>query len=134
MPEVHSHALIMVARDVRFDSDAAFVDFAYTRQKELFAGRLYRVLLALASPAYLLRTGALRWSTLHRGSSFTIEEGFATGAVIRIDHPAGMWHGLLADALIAGLRAVLDLSGAKDSSLVISDQSAEHLRIRGTWR
>lgn len=132
--EVHSHALILAARDLRFDSDAAFVDFAYARQKDLFAGRLYRVMLALASPTILLRSGALRWTTFHRGSSFNVEEGSATGAVIRIDHPPGLWHGLLADALIAGLRAVLDLSGAQDVDMHVAKQDAESLWIRGTWR
>lgn len=133
IPEVHSHAILLAVRDLRFSSDNAFIRFSYDRQRTLFSGRLYRVMLALASPSMLLRTAALRWRSFHRGSLFTVEDANATSARIRVDHPPGLWDGLLADAMAAGLRAVLDLSGAQDSHLSVYEQETDHLRMRGTW-
>ncbi|MCR9160140.1 MAG: hypothetical protein ACE37F_37550 [Nannocystaceae bacterium] len=134
IPEVHSHAMIKVVRDLRFDSDEDFIRFTYERQRTLFDGRLYRIMLALASPSMLLRTAALRWRTFHRGSTFTVEEASGTETRVRVDYAAGLWDRLLADALAAGLQAALDLSGALDATLHISDLEPTMLRIHGTWR
>ncbi len=133
VPEVHSHAMILISRDLRFNSDRAFIDFAYEKQRKLFSGPLYKIMLSLASPAMLLRTAALRWGSFHRGTQFTVEEATGTSARIRVDHPARLWDGLLADAMGAGLKAVLDLSGARDTRLVVTEQGETHLRIHGTW-
>ena len=134
IPEVHSHALMSAVRDLCFESDAAFVQHAYDRQRELFDGRLYRIMLALASPSLLLRTAALRWRTFHRGSTFSVESSDGTETRVRIDHPPHLWDDLLTDALVAGLEAVLDLSGAVDTKLVITDREPTVLRLHGTWR
>lgn len=134
IPEVHSHAMVLALRDLRFDSDAAFVDFCYQRQKTLFEGRLYRIMLALASPALLFRTAALRWTLFHRGTTLEVQQRSSTEARICVRHPPQMWDGLLADALMAGLRAVLDLSGADDPVLEVAERTPDALYLRGTWR
>ena len=133
IPEVHSHAMILVCRDVAFESDEEFIEFTYQQQRALFSGRLYRIMLALASPSVLFRTAAMRWKSFHRGSSFTVEHWTSTSAQIRIEHPPGLWHGVLSGALLAGLRAVLDLSGAQNTRLEIAEHAAEHMRLVGSW-
>ncbi len=134
IPEVHSHALISAVRDICFESDAAFIQHMYDRQRGLFDGRLYRILLALASPSLLLRTAALRWSTFHRGSTFSVESTTTSEARVRIDHPPHLWDDLITDALVAGLEAVLDLSGAVDTNLLITEREPSVLRLHGTWQ
>jgi hypothetical protein len=134
IPEVHSHAMVLALRDLSFDSDVAFVDFCYQQQKALFEGRLYRIMLALASPALLFRTAALRWNFFHRGTTLEVQQVAGHEARICVRHPPQMWDGLLADALMAGLRAVLDLSGAQEPRLEVIERTPEALYLRGTWR
>lgn len=133
IPSVHHHAMVLASRDLSCEDDEDFREFCRMRQRVLFGGRLYRVMLAITSPSTLLRTASLRWTSFHRGSSFELEELTKTGARISIQHPPMLLDGLLADALVEGLSAILVLSGAVGVNLRASERAPARLCIEGTW-
>ncbi len=134
IPEVHSAAFLMATRDLVCEDDADFLDLCYQRQRELFSGPLYAVLLKLTRPSLLLRTAAFRWSSLHRGSTLVVDRASATGASVHVAQPPYMWNRLMGLALIEGLRAVLELSGARELSLQLEDVTPQALHVSGTWQ
>ena len=56
-----------------------------------------------------------------------------TTAVAVIHHPPGLWTGAFAVAQVEGLRAILDLAGAKNTSFEYDDD-VDTLRIAARWR
>ncbi len=134
IPEAHSAALVLATRDLACTDDADFLDFCYQQQRTLFSGRLYAVLLKMTSPSTLLRTAAFRWRSLHRGSSLIVDHASTTGASVHVEQQPHVWNRLLGLAFVEGLRAVLDLCGVQDLTLVLDDVKPEALHVSGTWR
>ncbi len=134
IPEVHSHALLLAVYDASCKSLEDFERYCYLRQRRLFDGPLYQVVLKMVSPKFLRRTARYRWGALHRGTKFEIERVDASGATVLIRHPPNLWNRPLRVALAAGIRASLDLSGAQGTSINIDDGSPEHTRLVGAWR
>ncbi|MGH1345673.1 MAG: hypothetical protein ACRBN8_29180 [Nannocystales bacterium] len=133
IPVVHSHAVMLAACDLAFESEDAFVEHTYQEQRALLSSRLYRILLALAKPEMLIRVAPMRWSVFHRGSSLSIEDSSPTTVRIRVDHPPGLWFGVAARSLAAGLRGSLELSGAHDAQLDVVSRTPGVLHMEGSW-
>lgn len=134
IPEVHSNAMLLAIRDLACTDDDGFEAHAYAHLRRLFEGPLYRVLLKLASPSLLVRAAGYRWASFHRGSGFTVEASSAHGAEVRIEYPAHLWNPQLGLGLKAGLRAIVDISGARDCTMDVRDYTPQSLRIVGQWR
>ncbi len=131
VPEVYLHGLVHAIRDTLADHDA-FTAYCYSRWYALFDGPLYRIMLAAARPSLLVRASALRWRTFHRGSEFVVSEVTASSAVATIRHPPGLWGEVFAVAQVEGLRAILDLSGARAARFAF-ETGDEALRIMARW-
>lgn len=134
IPEVHSHALLLAVYDATFKSIEDFERYCYLRQRRLFDGPLYRVVMKMVSPKFLMRTATYGWGALHRGTKLDIEHLDATGASVIVRHPQNLWNRPLRVALAAGFRAALDISGARGTFIDIDDASPEHTRMVGSWR
>lgn len=134
IPEVHSHATVLAVGDTMCKSPEDFERYSYVRQRRLFEGPLYKVALKMASPRFLFRAAAYRWSSFHRGTVLEIERAEAEEVQVVIHHPTGLWNDPMRVVLAAGFRAVLDINGAQGTSIDFSDASPEHTRMIGRWR
>ncbi len=133
IPEVHKHAMLLVLRDTIFADEADYVRYCYLRQRELFVGPMYRVLFTLASPSLLFRTVALRWRSLHRGSTLTLEEHSETTARLCLRHPPALWDPVVGLATAAGMRVVVDLAGGVGAEVETEHPSPQETVFRGRW-
>ncbi len=133
VPEVHSLALLNVHYDTACNSRDDFERFCYLRQRRLFDGPLYRAVVKLASPNLLLRTAALRWGALHRGTTLVVERNDRGRALLSMEHPEYLWDALTRLALGAGFRALIDLCGGRNATIGVVDASATHMRLEGRW-
>ncbi|MGH1343045.1 MAG: hypothetical protein ACRBN8_15905 [Nannocystales bacterium] len=133
VPEAHSLALLTAHFDVCFGSHEEFERSCYLRQRRLFDSPLYRAVVKLASPNLLLRTAALRWGALHRGTTLEVSENRPGSAELSMEHPPNLWGEPTRIALTAGFRALLDLCGARNATVEVADASATHMRLSGRW-
>ncbi|MEM6292397.1 MAG: hypothetical protein AAGA54_14075 [Myxococcota bacterium] len=133
IPTVHHHALTLASRDLSCRDDDDFRGFCHERQRALFDGPLYSVMLAITKPRTLLRSAARRWTSFHRGTSFVVEHLANDGARIKVGHSPHLLDGLIADALIEGLTAVIEVAGGTEVKLIAAERGVEVLRIEGSW-
>ncbi len=133
IPEVHSHALMLAVYDRRFDSLAAFEQYSFLVQRQLFASRIYAILMKAATPSLLLRGVSLRWKAFHKGSRLVAEAVRSHSAVVRLDQPAGVWDHVVGVALGAALRATADLMDVTNVQAEIVDETPELIRYELRW-
>ncbi|MBV1860721.1 MAG: hypothetical protein KUG77_20065 [Nannocystaceae bacterium] len=133
VPEVRSLALAMAHLDACCSSLDDFERSCYLRQRRLFDGPLYRVAVKLATPSLLLRTAARRWTTLHRGTTLVVKTNEPGRADLSMEHPPHLWDEPTRLALTSGLRALLDLCGARNGTIDVDEASATHMKLIGTW-
>lgn len=131
--QVHTHAVLLALRDSVCSGQEDFVRFCYLRQRELFQTAMYRVMFALATPNMLFRALARRWGSLHRGTDLSIAERTDTSVRLDLDHGPHLWDPEVSLATAAGLRVVLDLSGAVGAKVEVEHPSDEQTVFRGQW-
>lgn len=132
--QVHTHALLLALRDSVCSNQEDFVRFCYLRQRELFQTAMYRVMLALATPGMLFGAIAMRWRSLHRGTDLSIGARTDTTARLDLDHPPRLWDPEVSLATAAGLRVVLDLSGALGATVDVERPSNEQTVFHASWK
>jgi len=132
--QVHTHALLLALRDSVCSDQEDFVRFCYLRQRELFQTAMYRVIFALATPSMLFGAIALRWGSLHRGTDLSLGARTDTTVRLDLDHAPHMWDPEVSLATAAGLRVVLDLSGAVGATFEVERPSNEQTVFHGKWK
>lgn len=131
--EVHSLALMLAVYDRSFGDSDRFATFCYESQRKLWASKIYAVLMRWTSPHRLLSTGSQRWTLFHRGSTLNVEMATDGQAVVRLDHPVGLYDRVSRIGLTEGLRAALDMSTRYRSSIAEVDSSPTGARWIATW-
>lgn len=134
IPEVHSHAVLLVVYDVSFGSLDRLAEFAYAQQRSLFAGRLYSAALRLVSPGMLIKGASMRWKAFHRGTQFSVVSSGDGEAVVRLEHPRNLYDEVSRTGMREGLRAALDVSRAGGAEVVEVEATDTHALVRATWR
>ena len=128
------HGMLCALADHHRMSDDQYVEWALVQNRRMMEEKIYHGLLALASPALLLRGASSRWSTFHRGIELVVEPTAdrEVSAVLRF--PSFLLSEMLVRGLAAGIQAALEASRAKDlrfSVDAITDRSA---RLSASWR
>jgi len=132
--EVHSHAMMLAVYDRSFSDLESFAKHAYDSQRKLFEGPLYSIALRIASPELLIKTAALRWKLFHRGMTFVpIVDGDGCGRV-KLDYPHGVYEPILLRALGEAIRAILELSTAKQAQVDVADCEPTHATLSVRWQ
>ena len=133
VPEVQSTCALLAVYDARFAPDqGAYLAACYEMQRRLFSGRLYRLAFSLVGPRMLLRGAAARWGAFHKGSSAQVEAR-PGGGDIELQYPRGLYAELPLRALGEGLRAALDVAGARESALTLAEWGPTSARFVGRW-
>ena len=69
--------------------------WARDRNRALFRNPAYRILMAVSSPATLLRGATMRWSNWHRGSTLEVEGITDVGVRALLRFPPGLFDDLM---------------------------------------
>lgn len=119
IPTVHHLALMVLTRDSCFEDDDRFLAYAFDSQYRLLSGRLYRLLLRVASAEMLLKGIGYRWAAFHKGTELKAEIRRPEGTM-RLSFPPGLYDRLGARGLAEGFRAALVASGDAGVEVALS--------------
>lgn len=113
VPEVPFAALILALREIAFDSDEAFLDWAGGALRRILGSTLYRLILVMATPDRLAQRAPSAWDTLRRGTRRSISERGANHNFGHLSFPAHLFSPLHAEVVGRGLQVTYELSRAR---------------------
>ena len=125
IPEVQSNLIYCAMRDRYFDSDDAFVDFAYERNYALLAGPLYKAVFRMLSSQRVSRLIASAWGQFHRGSHLAVIESDKRHVRMQVTHPEWAYPEFLVRALATGGRAALEIGGETGVSIEVTERKPD---------
>jgi len=131
--EVRVTAIYLAHRD-SLGGDDAFADHAYTVNRRLLSGPMYRVLFAVASPARVLRGATSRWGQMHRGTELTPRHTSERDAVFHLSAPLNLVPRVIALAYATGYRVALELAGAREAKVECDEAGPAGHVFRASWR
>jgi hypothetical protein len=114
LPEARFVAIYLAVADVRGFGDADVLAWARERNRALFRNPAYRILMAVSSPATLLRGATMRWSNWHRGSTLEVEGVVDIGVRALLRFPPGLFDPLMLQVFGEAFVAGLELARAKN--------------------
>lgn len=137
LPEVMHNTVLCAVFDQRFAANGgqtAFESWSYTRNRQLFATPLYRILFMVASPQRLLVGLTSRWSAFRRGSKLDLEVNEPGRALLRISHRPHLLPQVVLLALRQAIRAAIDAGGGAVISAVVTAVSPSDTTIEVRYR
>lgn len=133
VPEAHLGALVHAIADRRALRGAEFRSWARARHRAMFERPAYEVLMAVASPAALVRFADRRWANWHRGTALAVE-GFADDGVrIALSFPAGLYDDLLLASCAEAFAAALELAHAPAPAVALEAGERGRVRFLARW-
>lgn len=137
VPEVHMVSIFKMIGDHHFEGEGgvqAFLEWVYQQNRQLLAGRLYRVLFWLVQPESIFLGVQKRWGALRRGTGIEILERGHERCRVRLSFRPYLLdeEGLL--AVGTALRAAADMAGAKQSSVEVVESRVSHGDFVVRWR
>jgi hypothetical protein len=133
VPEVHFRALMRAVFDAHFDAPSRFYEWAYVSQKKLLEGPLYRILFFMVSPERVAQTATSRWEKFHRGIGLSAKVGHGQLRAV-LTHPPFVADAFDHHATLEGVRAALELAGAKAVATSVEDVTSTRGVFGFTWR
>jgi hypothetical protein len=131
--EVHANVLYLAIRELHFDSDQAFLEHASRVNRAVLDTPTNRVLFWVSAPKAILRGSALRWSSLHRGSSFSTRIRGDTAAEVDIGFPANLFPKIVLLGMGTGFAAALENAGARDVVIALKRDQPNSALFTATW-
>lgn len=113
LSEARFVAIYHAVADVRGYSDADVQSWSRDRNRVLFRNPAYRILMAVSSPATLLRGAAMRWANWHRGSTLEVDGILDVGVRATLRFPPGLFDDLMLKSFGEAFVAGLELARAK---------------------
>lgn len=119
MPDVTIVAMRLLARDVVFKDDAAFLKWSFESALKVFAKPTYRMLMFVLSPTLVLMGATKRWGTFRRGTELAAE--IAKGqASLKLTYPQGLYPAIMLQSIGEMFRAALVGAKAGDVSVRVT--------------
>lgn len=126
--------MIVYGRDFGGTDLAGYEAWIHAVNTALLGHALYRVLFAFTSPERLLVGTAKRWSAFHRGTVLSVVEHTPDTALVRIDFPPELYSPEMLHGLAAGLRAAIEVAGARGASTKLASSSPVRGEYWIRWR
>ncbi|HSM92566.1 MAG TPA: hypothetical protein VLT47_06715 [Anaeromyxobacteraceae bacterium] len=133
MSEVRFVAIYLGVADVRGLADDEVLAWSRDRNRALFRNPAYRILMAVSSPATLLRGATMRWSNWHRGSTLEIEGITDAGVRALLRFPPGLFDGLMLKVFGEAFSAALELARAPSPRSAVELVEPGVARYLVTW-
>jgi hypothetical protein len=132
-PEAHLCGLILGIADLRRMSDTEVCAWARARNRALFQSPAYRILMAVVSPASLVRFAARRWENWHRGTRLEAEDLADGGARLTLRFPPGLLDGLVLRAYAQAFEVALELSRAPAPAVHLAEEAPGRASFLACW-
>ncbi|MCC6332626.1 MAG: hypothetical protein IT380_01405 [Myxococcales bacterium] len=133
VPEVHATALLLAVRGLVYSSDEAFLSAALRANRRLLTGPLYRMLMMVVSPGFLLKNAAGRWSQFHQGMTLSVSFRGEGEAVLQLEYPPGLLPHLIARAYSTAFHAAVEAAGGKAVAVELAALEATQARFTCKW-
>ena len=105
-------ALCLAFRELYFETDAGYLSWVEESLETMLAGRLYRVLFSVISPARMAKSAAKRWKALRLGTRREMVEFNDNGNLGRITYPENLYHPLYVEITLRGFMVIYRMSKA----------------------
>jgi hypothetical protein len=132
VPEVHANVLYLAIRS-SFADDAAFLAHAHACNRAVLQTPTNRVVFWVATPAAILRAAAVRWRSLHRGSSIEVriaQEHAAQGTLL---HPPRLFPEIVLRGLATAFAAAVENAGGQSVHFELRGTDDTHAFFEGRW-
>jgi hypothetical protein len=133
IPEAHFGALLLALADVRGFTDRQLLAWTRERNRRLFSSAAYRMLMAVVSPAQLLRFAGGRWANWHRGSTLEIDGISDDGVRFSIRYPRGLFDRQLLAVYGEAITAALELANARTPVVELVADEPGRARFHASW-
>jgi hypothetical protein len=134
VPEVHVNALYLAIRQAHFVDDAAFLAHASESNRAVLDTPVNRLVFWAATPRGILRSGGLRWASLHRGSAVEVRSARDSSAEIGLSFPRGLYPELVLRATGLGIAVALENTGARDVEVNLRTAGPTRALFAARWR
>ncbi len=102
--------------------------------RELLQSPLYRVLMSVVSPGWLVRGGAGRWATMHQGIELSGQMVGDTSAQFNLTFPRRLVPTPIAQCYATAFQAALESASAKKVTVSLGASTDETATYRCDWR
>jgi hypothetical protein len=133
LPEAHFVALFHAHNDMLGLDEVGVLARSRARNRLLFESPAYRILMAVLSPATLLRFSGKRWANFHRGTQLEVSGASDDGVRVVLRFPPRLFDRLVLLAFGQAFAAALELSGAHDPVAHLERVEAESGLFRVVW-
>ncbi len=134
LPATHVVGALLTLADQDHLDDAAFMRWRHSQYVNLFRSALYRALFALVPTETLVGGAVHKWKSLAKDSlvleRVTRDRGRAE---ILVRWPEHLLPPIVARSQMEGVRAALEVSGAKNPDVEIADMSTSDALYRLRW-
>jgi hypothetical protein len=131
--EVHANVLYLAIRELYFDSDQAFLEHASRVNRAVLDTPINRILFWVGSPRAMLRGAGIRWSSMHRGSTFEPRIRGDTAADAEMSFPANLFPRIVLLGNGTGFVAALENTGARDVVVHLKTDQPTYAVFTASW-
>jgi hypothetical protein len=133
IPTVDFVCINLAIADHHGMSDAAYSQWIYRDNKEMFGNVIFRLLMSFASPALLLEQAEGRWAKFHRGVSFKVEPAPRNGARAVSTFPPNLFPKIVREGFGMAIKAALELSNARSVKVQLLEAEPGRSVYEATW-
>jgi hypothetical protein len=133
IPEAHFCALFHGLSEVLGYKRPQRSAWIRERNRSLFSGPLYRLLMTVVSPERALRESARRWAVFHRGTDLAFDGFSDDGARVTLTYPSELFDPFMLEALGEAFAAALEAARTKDPSVRIEATGPGFARYLARW-
>ena len=134
LPVTHVVGVLLTLADQDQLDDEAFIRWRHAQYRALFRSALYRALFAVVPTETLVAGAVHKWKSLAKDSlvleRVTRERGHAE---ILVRWPEHLLAPIVARSQMEGVRAALEISGAKNPQVEIGEITTSHALYRLRW-
>lgn len=134
VPAVHADSIFHLHCDLHARTERAMLEWTYTRSTRASSQKTYRHLLAVAGPRFFLRAGGQLHGLFQQGTELEIPELAGERAVLVLAHPPHLHSRLNQLSNVALIRALIDLTGGKETQVEMVEPGPTGARYVATWR
>ncbi|MEL6546319.1 MAG: hypothetical protein AAFQ82_16950 [Myxococcota bacterium] len=136
-PEVVGVALMLMCRDWVFQSDEAFLEWAFEASLKLFETPLNRMLMMVVSPTLVSIGAGKKWGNFHRGSELVSggvnKEGSLHVVSGHMSFPEHLFPELIVARWSRSILAALSTTRAQDPKIETTAYTSTIAHFRVTW-
>ncbi len=134
LPEVHANALFVALYETLYSEEEPFLRDGRETGRKLFNGPLYKILMALTSPAVIVRRAKAGWTAMHRGIALDAQLAGDHAAAVRVTFPHQLVPRVVALTYASAFHAALEAAGGKRVVCALTTHTAEHALYDATWK